>query len=892
MTGPSAAVALGHIIVARKDFTQSFDRTEAFVARTFLRSRDGAAVSEGSLHNLLRYADILSSSDEARHRETAYAIVALLREYDELVGIPGPITDHVQAVSEAVLVQLGNFPGIRTLQKSAGSRFTLPLSRGGLRAAKEVLHRSNQGDAILTDAQYAIADRMRGEDFFSFSGPTSLGKSFVLKDALYDIVRQDRLDGQCVVILVPTKALIGQTANDLRGLLANVPEVNVATYPSLPMFLRTRYRRTIFVLTPERLLRYLAEPVRDIAYLIVDEAQKVIAKNDARSSLYYHAIVESIRRFATKLIFAAPSINNPELFLELFGKSTHGALAVTERTVSQQRFFVDLVAGRQYYYSNRDYTSRSIPDGPSVTDAVDLIIALSRSRKSIIYVNGSTKSSELALRLTAKLRPVDSPKLDELRKYVGEYVHRQYYLSRTLENGVAFHHGKMPQEVRERVERAFADPESPLQYVVCTSTLLEGVNLPAKNIFVLSDKHGNRDFSKLDFENLVGRAGRLTYDFSGNVICVREEPTRWREKTQNLLARIEPTNVESFLVRPKPQRKKEYTDIARVLRGQDLPGNPSVDERRSVQQYATILMLHQIDQQQTPLRGLFLDRVGDGRELLRRATAAIEVPTEILRRSPSILPEFQNEIWRGLVSGDVAVLLSAEDDLDDVETYHEVLRRLSALYHWPDVEAQGTDPLLPNRATSDGIERRLLYWAILMRSWVRGDALSRVIGAAIGYQRRQGEIIYRDYSREESLVVEVFDATSAKHVNLVIEWTLRDIEGGLRFRIMSYLQNFFDLCLAARGRDEAGLNVAALVEYGTTDARAIQLQEVGFSRTVAAELLQYTDHLGFSASGDLDQIDEASLIANQDLSDDARSELHRIVSKVAPENVSRDESTA
>ena len=106
------------------------------------------------------------------------------------------------------------------------------------------------------------------------------------------------------------------------------------------------------------------------------------------------------------------------------------------------------------------------------------------------------------------------------------------------------------------------------------------------------------------------------------------------------------------------------------------------------------------------------------------------------------------------------------------------------------------------------------------------------------------------------------------------------------------MQNFFDLCLAARGRDEAGLNVAALVEYGTTDARAIQLQEVGFSRTVAAELLQYTDHLGFSASGDLDQIDEASLIANQDLSDDARSELHRIVSKVAPENVSRDESTA
>ena len=89
----------------------------------------------------------------------------------------------------------------------------------------------------------------------------------------------------------------------------------------------------------------------------------------------------------------------------------------------------------------------------------------------------------------------------------------------------------MPQEVRERVEQAFADPGSPIQFVVCTSTLLEGVNLPAKNIFVLSDKHGNSSFTKIDFENLAGRAGRLTYDFSGNVVCVREEEKRWADRT-------------------------------------------------------------------------------------------------------------------------------------------------------------------------------------------------------------------------------------------------------------------------------------------------------------------------------------------------------------------------
>ena len=206
---------------------------------------------------------------------------------------------------------------------------------------------------------------MRGEDYFSFSGPTSLGKSFILKDAIYDIVQRCDLNEHCVVVLVPTKALIGQTAADLRALLKDVPEVNVATFPSLPRFLRQTYPRTIFVFTPERLLRYLADPKRDIDYLIVDEAQKVISKKDARSPIYYHAIVEVTRRFATKLIFASPSIKNPGLFLELFGKATNGALAVQERTVAQQRYFVDLVDRKQYYFSASDAEQEELDLAPA-----------------------------------------------------------------------------------------------------------------------------------------------------------------------------------------------------------------------------------------------------------------------------------------------------------------------------------------------------------------------------------------------------------------------------------------------------------------------------------------------------------------------------------------------
>ena len=304
-----AADLLGDIIVHRKDFNSALSRLQHAVAEAFLTGQSSSAVDADELNGLLRYADVLSHSEEPDYRQLAYVIVTLLREYDSTHQFEQSQRSRLLAVTEAVLVQLGNFPGLKTLQKNGEeSEYALPLSRGITRIAKEVIQRTSKGDGTLTDVQYAIKEKMLDEGFFSFSGPTSLGKSFIIKDKLYDLARQDSLDDHCVVVLVPTKALITQTAADLRQLLSDVPKVNVAVYPSLPKFLRHKFKRTIFVFTPERLLRYLANPVRDISYLIIDEAQKIIAEHDTRSSLYYHATVEVVRRFATKLIFASPSL--------------------------------------------------------------------------------------------------------------------------------------------------------------------------------------------------------------------------------------------------------------------------------------------------------------------------------------------------------------------------------------------------------------------------------------------------------------------------------------------------------------------------------------------------------------------------------------------------------
>lgn len=872
-----AADVLSDQIAAREDYLQELLTLEIAVSEAFLTGATTTQVDDALVDRLLRYADIMSHSTLSQHRESAYNIIALLREYGELVGLSERASNRATAVATAVLIELGNFPGLRTLANATEASYSLPVSRGILRAAKEVIQATRHGDATLTDTQYKIAEQMRGEDFFSFSGPTSLGKSFILKDAIYDIVRRPDLDQHCVVVLVPTKALIGQTAADLRELLRDVPEVNIATFPSLPLFLRRTYPRTIFVLTPERLLRYLSSAARDIDYLIVDEAQKVIARNDARSSIYYHAIVETTRRFATKLVFASPSIKNPELFLELFGKATNGALAVQERTVAQQRYFVDLVDGRQYHLSRGSDGDGQLSDPPSAENAIELVTSLSGMRKSIVYINSSAKSADFALRLAGTLPKADDPKLKALIKFVKEHIHKDYFLIKTLEHGVAFHHGKMPQEVREKVEAVFSDPDSALQYVVCTSTLLEGVNLPAKNIFVLNDTHGPSGFGKIDFENLAGRAGRLTYDFSGNVICVRHESNGWGEGRRELIPRGEPIIAESFLVNPGNKRK-DFTDIGHLLRGEPIPSNPSNDAKRTVEHYSAILLLHVLGKQQTPLRSLFLEKVADGAKLLDKAVAAFSGSEDVLRRSPGIQPKYQTTVWEQLRSGEAGALIATSTTDLSYELFEQVLARLGAVYNWIAEESGGKDPLVPSR--EPGYSARVRYWATLMSYWVKGDPLVLVISRSIAYHAKQGTITYRDYAVSPYLIEEKFNPDDPKHINLIIEDTLRDLETGLRFKIISYLENYYDLSVQALGTDAAGLNVAKLVEYGSGDPKVINLQEVGFSRAVALDLLgKHSAHLKFTADGELEAVDLDSLLAATGLADATKEEAENILRK-------------
>ncbi|PPG90692.1 hypothetical protein C5C00_01575 [Rathayibacter rathayi] len=861
------ATSLGRHILSLDGFQSQFAELEELYATAFLfhgqiANHYATSAGQKELLTLLRYADILSQSEDGTHREAAYNIISLLRELSVAGVLVPEQAGQLNSVAEAVMVELGNFPGLATLHTTSGE-LVLPLEREVTRETKALIQQTEYSNSIFTDAQYRIAQAMKQKDFFSFSGPTSLGKSFIIKDALAGLVSRTDMDNSAIVLLVPTKALIGQAAADLRTLFANISGVNVATYPTLPVYLRRKFSRTVFVFTPERFLSYLARPVREVRYVFVDEAQKVIAQNDARSSLYYHAISEATRLFATKLIFASPNIENPEIFLRLFQRSTVGALAVTDRTVSQQRFLVDLVEGRTWFYRMFAQEPYEVP-GVKLGSAEEIILNLSGDTKSIVYVNSSSRAASLVLQFAKNLPIVKDQRIDRLIAFAESYIHRDYFLIECLRHGVAYHHGKMPQEVRERVEACFAERSSSLKFIFCTSTLLEGVNLPAKNIFVLEDRSGLHNLNRIDFENLIGRAGRLRYDFSGNVICIRDTDKKWNRATRALIGERQPHRATSFIVELPGKRKKEYTDIAHMLRGTPIPGDPSAETIRSIQQYASIMTLQQLDKSSSPLRDNFIEKVPDGRELLRKAGAEVEVSLEMLRKVPDIRPEYQNRALREVLEGgEGAALISLDADFSDVKTFHNALSRLYRVYRWDIEESRGRDPLVHKKSVqNDTVSQRLWYWARLMRNWVRGDPLSRVVGEAIGHHREVGTITFMDYERSNQPIIERFNPQSGTHINIVIEDVFKALEHGLRFRILRYVQNYSDIYRSARGAEsDSVVNFAALLEYGTMDSKVVELQDVGFSRTTALALASgYAEYLIFDRDGALLEINSVPLL--------------------------------
>jgi hypothetical protein len=135
--------------------------------------------------------------------------------------------------------------------------------------------------------------------------------------------------------------------------------------------------------------------------------------------------------------------------------------------------------------------------------------------------------------------------LDRAVEWTSQAYHPDWSVCRGLAHGVGVHHGQLPRALAAFMVRAFK--ERRLRFLICTSSLIEGVNTPAKNVVVFDKKIGRTDFDFFDYGNIRGRSGRMSVHHVGRVYLFHATPSEELPEV-DIPALSQPDDVPSSLL--------------------------------------------------------------------------------------------------------------------------------------------------------------------------------------------------------------------------------------------------------------------------------------------------------------------------------------------------------
>ncbi|MCG3230454.1 DEAD/DEAH box helicase [Bacillus subtilis] len=799
-------------------FNQLFNEINAmFFKKVFREKQD--PITEKKLTDIMRFCDILSNSTITEHRNLSYKIITLLNPFFQE-------NQAFQLVANAVLSKLGNFPALQLLNYNV----SLPFDRKLETKVKRIVQRTKTFDNIyLTDTQFALYQKMINSNVFSFSGPTSMGKSFMIKLKISELMNKKARPN--IAVIVPTRALIHQFAteikNDLRKQI-NEKDYTVLTNGNLEG-LDIENSKLILVLTPERLLSYLSEYTYPrINCLFVDEAHKLANEQDKRSVTLYTAIERAI--FSNKyieLFFASPNVSNPDIFLKLFNKETKYVYQSSESPVAQQLFYIDLIERCVIHYTE----TKDIKYKPTIlkeqTDCLKIINYLSKDHANLVYCPSKreavTRAQEYSERFPVENMNIEAKRrIQEAIRIIESVVHPDYYLIDCLKKGVAYHFSNLPQVVRNNIEKLFKD--GVIKFLFCTSTLLEGVNLPAKNVFILKNKNGNRNFKKVDFWNLAGRAGRLKYELSGNIFCIRNEVRDWKDPSKFL------KDKENITLNPTVSKNLDnnISDIENAISNKELD-KLKATEKDIVKYLANIISINTLDLAdgyQSPIIEKLIEK--DQSSLIEKAKEKvqfIQIPKKILKINQFLPVEQQESAYQYVLESKLNKNNVTFSSVIDYDHCLYVLKLFHKIYKWDTYEKKNLGNL-----------KSLSYYAVIMNQWINGMSLNECIKRSIFFHQEKKRQIYVYRNKKNQL--EFFDSKNRSHVNILINNLVEDIESILRFSIQTYVSHYYLILQDIYGEEKAGVNWSNFLEYGTRNPIVIALQNMGLSRYVSNYLIK------------------------------------------------------
>lgn len=392
---------------------------------------------------------------------------------------------------------------LQNLLRTAGLYPYLKKYFNNLSSEKEFVldvYKSNFDDNFIFHSMQArVFNLLMARRNIILSAPTSMGKSAIV-DALLA-----SNEFKTIVIVVPTIALIDETRRRIQARFGNTHQL---IYHGSQL---RRKDKVIYILTQERVNE--RNDLINIDLFIIDEFYKLADTKDAQSRPRAFALNIAL----SKLL-----------------------------TVSKQFYmigpYIDAVQGmnsltREFTFIPSDFKTVALNIhryniGPNnIKEKNERLVEINKSYKgqTIIYCKSAKSISSVVNFLTSNtnLQTNKSCDFEEylLIKYY-RWLRRSYGAdwgcTKALAKGIGIHHGALPRAIQQKTVELFNTKK--IKYLICTSTMIEGVNTSAENIVIYDNRNGNPKIDSFTHKNISGRAGRMGQYLVGNVFCLEQLP--------------------------------------------------------------------------------------------------------------------------------------------------------------------------------------------------------------------------------------------------------------------------------------------------------------------------------------------------------------------------------
>ncbi len=651
--------------------------------------------------------------------------------------------------------------------------------------------------------------------------PTSYGKSEMIVDRVGATI------GQRVCVVVPSKALIAQTKRALlESVIIRESHTRVLTHPDAVVDTDSPF---IAVLTQERLSRLLRRhPELTLDVLLVDEAHNAMAGDERAEHLVQALMAVKHRNADLRVTYFTPFVADPVNLSMLNDQAVVSGMQIDEYVKIERIHFTRLARGELFLYDQ--FLGRPLLlETEQQTDELQFVMQRA-GRKNVLYLNRPRDAERVAGELAALLPELESDALDAAVEAISELIHPDYALIDCLRSGVAFHHGRVPEVLRQFVEQLFSslDAGTP-KYLATTSTLLEGVNTPTDVMFILSPSKGLGYLTRPAFKNLIGRVGRFREIFhpsQGDLSLL--QPNIYVLDGQYTRANFNPGN---FLKRVADVQRQDKDLVDNAL----LAANTKGKRREQLLEY-----LENVEAGASGLDSARRAQTGIGQLCFQNNVLDFDIFTSerTLQENLELYAPEGTSIGtpNALVEAIIQVFFSGVDlvDADDLARVRDNLGAQQFYAMFLGWRTQAT----PMRVM---IGQFLGYWRGLRDPFI-------FVGSAWGECASDGG------TDGPLLYVRMAEKSDKERVNLAVA-KIKEEQDFVDYQVMKYVEIFHDLSLLS----ESFYN---RLKYGTDESGMIALLKLGFSMELARLVRnEYWESVDYDAGSESVALTQATIEA-------------------------------